>query len=423
MGIIKLDHLTKIEGHATLSLSIQDGVVKKCELGSVEGSRYFEGLLVGHKYYEASEITSRICGICSCAHTIAAITAIEDALDLKPSYQTMELRKLLTLAERIRSHATHLYFLALPDHLGYESALAMMPKYKKEVVMALKMVKVGNDMVRVIGGRDMHPVSATVGGWLKVPTKKQMQDMENALKTIKDDAVATFDLFSKVKYQKFEHPTEYFSLDDGKEFPTIGGHVKSKSTTFEQRDYLNFLKEYHEDYSTANFVVREGKSYMVGSLSRMNNSFEFLSDDAKKLVKKSKFKFPSTNPFLNNFCQAVELVHSIDQAIGICKELEVKPEPVLKFKIKAGRGVGAVDVPRGILWHEYSIDDKGIITHANIITPTAQNLRNMQDEIRDFLPTVLKLEKESLVIEIEKLIRSYDPCFSCSTHFLEVKWE
>ncbi len=420
---ISLNHLTKIEGHATLTLQVDGGEVKKCELSSVEGSRYFEGILLGHYYNEASEISSRICGICSCAHTMAAIIAIENALDIRPTKQTIALRKLLTIAERIRSHATHIYFLALPDYLGYESALSMLPKYKTEITRALRIMKVGNEMIKAIGGRDLHPVSATVGGFLKFPDKKQIAKLIETLVSIKKDVIATADLVGGLKIPHFEWKTEYFSLYNGHSYPIFLGHIRSHSHDFRQKDYLNYIKEYHEAYSTANFVVKEGKSYMVGALARLNNNHKFLYPAAKRIAKKHKIKFPNYNPFVNNFAQALELVHYVERAIQICKSLKnIKIEPLKKFKIKAGHGIGAVEVPRGTLWHEYVLDKDGKITHANIVTPTAQNLRNMQDDIRNILPSVLHLPNNKLVMEIEKLIRSYDPCFSCSTHFLKVKW-
>src|SRR3989344_4397061 len=385
---ISLNHLTKIEGHATLALQIDGMQIKKCELSSVEGSRYFEGILKGHYYYEASEISSRICGICSCAHTVAAIIAIERALDVTPSPQTVALRKLLTIGERIRSHATHLYFLALPDYLGYESALSMLPKYKKEIQRALKMMKVGNEIIKVVGGRDLHPVSATVGGFLKFPPPEQILDLKTKLGSIAGDVEETAKFIGSLKNPDYSHKTEYFSLYNGRTYSIFMGHIRSKSNDFTQKEYHKYIKEYHEPYSTANFVVKEGKSYMVGALARLNNNHSHLNQQAKKLVKSLGLKFPVTNP----------------------------------FKIKAGHGIGAVEVPRGTLWHEYVLDKDGKITHANIVTPTAQNLRNMQDDIRNILPSVLHLPNNKLVMEIEKLIRSYDPCFSCSTHFLKVKW-
>src|SRR3989338_8441937 len=197
---ITLNHITKREGHAKLEIGVERGGITKCQLSAVEGSRYFEGLVRGRKFFEAHEITSRICGICSCAHVIAAISAVEDALNYKPSEQTLQLRKLLTLGERIRSHATHLYFLALPDYLGYESALAMASMHKPKLKRALRIIKAGNDVIRLLGARDLHPVSATIGGWLKLPSQKDIEELGKRLKSVKDDAVSTCRLFFQLEY-------------------------------------------------------------------------------------------------------------------------------------------------------------------------------------------------------------------------------
>jgi sulfhydrogenase subunit alpha len=424
MTDITLNHLTKIEGHAHLTLKIENGVVKQCDLGSIEGSRYFEGMLKGRHFYEANEITSRICGICSCAHVLAATSAVEKGLGVHVSPQTMELRKLLNLGERIRSHATHLYFLALPDYLGYESALSMLPKYKKEVGMALKMMKAGNEIVRIVGGRDLHPVTVTIGGMLKAPKQEEMAHMAESLSGIMDEAKATVKLFSGLPRPKFRSTALWFSLKDPHEYAMLSGTLLgSDGTAFTQEELSTYLSEYHENYSTANFVVKEGKSYSVGSLARLNNNSKQLEPEAQKLLKETGLELPSYNILLNNLAQAIELVHSIEHAIRICKELKVREEGPVSYSVHAGHGIAAIEVPRGILWHEYEWDENGVITRANIITPTAQNLRSMQDDIRTYLPSVLNLEKEKIVLEIEKLIRCYDPCFSCSTHFLEVEWK
>ncbi len=424
MTEITLNHITKIEGHATLTLKIENGKVTTCELGSIEGSRYFEGMLVGRMYHEANEITSRICGICSAAHVLSATMAIERALNIQCSPQTVELRKLLALAERIRSHATHLYFLALPDYLGYESALAMLPKYKKEVGAALRMMKVGNEMTRIVGGRDLHPVSITIGGFLKVPKKQELLMLMRQLEGIKSDALATCELFLGLKFPDMTLPgATWFSLTDPVQYAIIDGSVASGNEHFAPQQFHDFFKEYHEEYSTANFVVRDGKTYFVGALARINNSRGKLYTDARNMLDRSGILFPSTNPYANNICQAVELVHSIDHAIQICRDLNVQQEEPVKYAIKSGHGIHVTEAPRGLNWHEYTIDDKGLITQANIVTPTAQNLRSMNDDIRRLLsPELLRKSKDEVVLEVEKLIRNYDPCFSCSTHFLKVKW-
>jgi coenzyme F420-reducing hydrogenase alpha subunit len=422
MHNFNLNHITKIEGHASLTLQIKRGKVSRCDLDSVEGSRYFEGLLKDRHFTETAEITSRICGICSCAHTIAAIMAIENALKLRISPQTYSLRKLLTIGERIRSHATHLYFMALPDYLGYESALEMVHRHKNEIKRALRLMKLGNEMVKLFAGRDLHPVSATIGGALKIPSSEEIASTKDKLESLKSDAVKTAILFGKLKYPDYATASECFSVHNKKEYGILEGSLISKNNEYSKDNYLHYLREYHEPDSTANFVVKEGKSYMVGALARINNNHTQISKDARKLLNKSKIKFPNHNPFANNFAQAIELVHYIDEGIEICNGLKPRNEPIIKPKVKAGRGVSAIEAPRGILFHDYTLDKNGNISSANIITPTAQNLRSMQDDIRSYVSTIIKYDKHKIVHEVEKLIRAYDPCFSCSTHFLKVKW-
>jgi len=424
MKTITLNHITKIEGHAKLEINIDHDSVQKCELSAVEGSRYFEGLVVGRKYNEAHEITSRICGICSCAHVTAAIMAIEDAMEYQPTEQTKHLRELLMLGERIRSHATHLYFLALPDYLGYESALAMAKKYKAELQHALLLMKTGNRIIKHIGGRDLHPVSATVGGWLKLPTTDELRLLAKDLRAAKKDAKKTCDLFFSLTQPAMKTDVEWFSLKNDKNFALLDGKFSSPTSNFNKHEYRTFLTEYHEDRSTSNFVVKKDHRYFVGALARINNNHEFLSKDTKKIIKENKLKLPSYNPYHNNLAQALEIMHCLDHAIQICESITIKSETVEQLNIKAGKGVAAIEVPRGTLWHEYSVDEKGIITNCNIITPTAQNLLNMQEDIRAVIPLLLKRKKtkEGMINDVEKLIRAYDPCFSCSAHFLEVKW-
>src|SRR3989344_8238083 len=278
--LISLNHITKIEGHAKLVLGIKRGKVMRCELSAVEGSRYFEGLVRGRQYKEAHEITSRICGICSCVHVIAAIQGIEHALGFTPSVQTIKLRELLTLGERIRSHATHLYFLALPDYLGYESALAMAKKYKPQLQNALNMMKTGNGIIKTLAARDLHPVSATVGGWLKLPKQEQIDETRQNLEKIKKDAEATCKLFFSLEYPEFESKGDWFSLVDGKKYAMLDGNFSMNNVCFKKKDYRKFIVEHHEPSSTANFVVRQDRRYMVGALPRINNNSKQLDKEA-----------------------------------------------------------------------------------------------------------------------------------------------
>lgn len=424
MGDITLNHITKIEGHAWLDLKVEGKKLLKCELGSVEGSRYFEPLLRGRSYEDAPEITSRICGICSSAHGVVSVMAMENALGIEPSSQTLLLRELQTLGERFRSHATHLYFLALPDYLGYESALSMLPKYVKEIQRALRLVKLGNDLVTLISGRVMHQVSTTIGGFTHFPTDDELAEMRKRFEEAKKDIEETGKLFASLPVPTLVSTTDYFSLTRPGEYATSYGDVRIGEKVIKQKDYASLLKEYHEEYSNANFVVKDGKSYYVGSLARINNNHEWMTPEAKAFMKKIGFKIPCLNHYHNNLCQAIELIEHRQRVLDILTKFPVKHEKPVKPVIRAGHGIAANEAPRGTLWHEYQVDDSGHITYANVVTPTAQLLRQMQDDIAVIVQKDLDVSKskEKIVLDVEKLIRSCDPCFSCATHFLTVHW-
>ncbi|MFH0859590.1 MAG: Ni/Fe hydrogenase subunit alpha [Candidatus Altiarchaeota archaeon] len=419
---IHLEHITKIEGDATLKVRIEKGRVETVELRVLEGARFFEGIIKRKNYRDVTSLVSRICGICSCIHQAASLKTLETALEVEPSEQTLLLRELMCLGERLRSHATHLYFLALPDYLGFGSAVSMGKKHKDKIARALRIVALGNDIVETVGGRDIHPVTGVVGGFSKMPTENEMDSLLKRVKAIKQDAVETAELFSKLKYPTFERETQYFALEDRESYSLLEGEISCVGNyCIPVNTYVQHFEEYIKPYSTAKFVVAEKKGYRVGSLARVNNNMKFMSRDARKIIKNSGIKFPNHNPFVNNFCQAVENVHEVDRIIEILNSLELKDEKPPEVKVKACHGVSAVEAPRGILFHDYELDGKGNLAKANIITPTQQNLLNIEDDIRAYLPMLLSLEKERIILELEKLIRSYDPCISCSTHFLKVK--
>ncbi len=424
---ITIEHITKIEGHATLDLKIEKGKVIICKLGSTEGARFFESIIVGKKYDEAYEICSRICGICSCGHTVCGLRALEKALDVKVTKQTELLRELITIGERIRSHLSHLYFFVLPDYLGFESALAMVPKYRKEVTTALGINHIGNELVATVGGRDMHPFASIPGGFTQIPKDEDLKKIAKKFKGQRKEIKGIIQFFGKLKYPNYTHEGQYVCIKQSGEFSLHDGNlVSNKGLNLEPSRYKEHLEEYIVTHSSAKFAVMEGKEYMTGALSRINLNYKELNPSVKKLIKESGIKFPSHNPFHQNFAQALEVLHWVDQAISIIDKNTFVHEDPVKFKPKAGHGVAAIEVPRGILFHDYKLDDEGKVTEANIITPTVQNLANVNIEIRGFVDKLLarkkKLSKAELVSNIEMLIRAYDPCFSCSTHFLKVNW-
>jgi sulfhydrogenase subunit alpha len=424
MTTIKLDHITKIEGHASLTVKMENGKVQAVELGVVEGARYFEAIVKGRPWSDVHLIVQRICGICSVSHTIAAVMAVENALGVKVSEQTKLLRELMEIGTHLQSHSLHVYMLALPDYLGYSSALDMADKYKAEIMRGLALKKLGNDLDRVIGGREMHPVTVRVGGFSKLPSQEELDALLRSLERSRLDAMKTADLFASLNYPRFRRQTDYVSLSEEDKYPLLFGSLGfSNGLEIPQEKYLDYLKEQVMHYSTAKFSTYENRSYYVGALARINNNTDLLSKNASKCLEKNSIQFPSYNPFHNNYAQAIEIVHYLDRAAEILKTLKIVPEEPVAVRPRAGHGVAIIEAPRGILIHDFKLDAKGIVAAANVVTPTAQNLKNIEDDIKKYLPRIMNKTEEEISLELEKLIRSYDPCISCSAHFLQVKWE
>ncbi len=421
---IKLDHITKIEGHARLIVKVEEGRVKKAQLEVYEGARFFEGILKGRKYDEAHIITSRICGVCSQAHTIAALKAVEDAFRVQVSKQTHVLRELLLIGSIIQSHALHLYFLALPDYYGYDSAIAMAAKYPGLVKRGLKIKRIGNSICTLIGGREIHTITAVVGGFCHVPKQEEIRALLKTLKKERQEFVKTAQLLAKLKCTKFESSRRFYALSSSYRYSDTEGFIECVGNKcIPAANYSQFFKEQIKPYSTAKFVTVNNESFMVGALARVNLYHKRLCLSAQKILKQSKHKLPMENPYLNNFCQALEMLTLCDRAIKLLSRLRIKEELLPEVRPRKGVGIAAVEVPRGTLFHEYEFDDNGIIVRSNIITPTTQNLKSIEDDVKAILPQLLPLGEEKITAELEKLIRAYDPCISCSTHFLKVKWE
>lgn len=416
---INLNHICKIEGHAHLALKIEDNLVKQCELKAAEGARFFEALVINKKIEDIQEIVSRICGICSCAHSVAAVQALEKALKIQPTEQQKTIRELLMIGERIRSHATHLYFLALPDYYNKESALQFGKEHREKINDALALITIGNRIVEFFGGRDMHPFLKIKKELPEADPKPLIEELEKSKPII----IRTIDLFSKLDYPKLERETDYLSLKEPHTYAIISGKIASSTGDFIEEDYKKHLTEDIKEYATSKFVMKDNKPYMLGAISRINNNHEQLDYETKEEIKKLGLDLPIKNPHYNNLCQAIELLHMTNRAIHLLKNIPEKQESS-EVKIKEGNGVSAVEAPRGILFHEYKINNEGVITYCNIITPTCQNLNMIEQDIIQLVNQLLQQDttKEEIVKQLEKLIRSYDPCFSCSTHFLKVKW-
>jgi len=423
---VDVHHLTRVEGHGNIVVDVKNGEIQKCEWQVVEAPRFFEAMLRGRPYYEASHITSRICGICSVGHATASLRATENALKVEVSEQTELLRKLLFHGEMIDSHVLHVYMLVAPDFFGAGSVLPLAASHPEVVLRALRIKKLSGDLCAMIAGRHTHPIAMTVGGFTHLPTEKELLAMRERLVAAREDMDETIALGKTLPWPAFERETEYVSLQKDDEYAFIDGRVATTDGfTYELPDYRQVTNEYLVPQSTAKHTRHNRESYMVGALARFNNNYDQLHPRAKAAAEELGMAPIVTNPFLNTAAQAIEMVHCIEDSIRIVDELVdrgIREEPLYQFQGKGGEGVGSCDVPRGILFHNYVIDDEGLIQGANCIIPTNQNHANIQRDLEALVPQILDRSQDEIRLMTEMLVRAYDPCISCSTHLLDVEF-
>jgi len=420
---IRVNHVTRVEGHGNIVLNTRNGKIEELKLEIVESPRFFEMMLKDRKYDEAPSITSRICGICAVGHTTASLKAVEAALDIVPSDQTILLRKIVLNAEIIQSHVLHYYFLVAPDFFGAGSVIPLAASHPDVVKRALRMKKTANDICEILVGRHVHPIAMVVNGFTKLPSLKELDKVRHLLEETVPDIEETTRLFQSLEMPDFKRKTEYFSLSGDDEYALYDGRLRStEGKSLETNRYKDVIIEHVVGHSTAKHVKSEQASIMVGALARFNNNWKQLCPEAKAVADDFGLIAPCYNPFMNNIAQIVETVHCIYESLSLIDTIasrgirDEKPE----CHVREGKGVGAVEVPRGTLYHEYKIDKNGILKEANCIIPTTQNLLNIEKDMESFVPDILNLPKEEIRLKLEMLVRAYDPCISCSTHFLEV---
>ncbi len=429
---IDVKHVTRVEGHGNLSVRVRDGEITHLDLAIVESPRFFESFLRGRSFREAPHITCRICGICSVGHTTAAVKGVEAACGIEVTPQTVALRKLLFYGEQLQSHLLHLYFLAVPDFLGVGSVVPLAQTHPEVVKRALRMKRLANDLCGIVGGRHIHPIAAHVGGFTHVPAPEALRDMRSRLIDARRDVAETAQIFTKLDIPELHRDTEYVALKvtNNGEYAFYDGDIVSTRDPHPTRaaDYRKRIVETVVQHSAAKHCRSpHSDSYAVGALARFNNNHDQLHPEAKKVAALLGLKAVCDNPFHNNTAQLVEVVHCLESSIELIDDMLMRGlavEPLVE-RTKHGRGVGLAEVPRGMLVHEYTVDADGTIADANLIIPTGQNLANLEADMRAYVPELLesRLGKEEITLRLEMLIRAYDPCISCATHFLKVKWE
>jgi sulfhydrogenase subunit alpha len=417
--------VSRVEGHGDLVLDVKNKKIEKLLFRIPESPRFFEAMLVGRNYDEPSHITSRICGICSVAHTLASIKATEKALGIEVSEQTLKLRKLIMHHECVQSNVLHVYFLAAPDLFGVGSVVPLVDINPEVVNIALRTKAMANEMVRIIGGRAVHPIRTVVGGFTKLPTIEEMEKMKKILKGSYRDLEKSLEVFKTLKLPEFERETEYISITDPDEYALYDGNIKSSDGwEIDDQDYLDKIREKVVQYSTGKHARASRDSYMVGALARFNNNYYKLSDNAKQYAEELGLRAPCYNTFMNNMAQFVEVIHSIDDSIRLIDEMLEsglnESYAIADIKVRPGRGVGVDEAPRGLLIHDYTYDEEGKIAKANLIIPTNQNYANLEKDMQAMVPDIIDKTEAEIKLACEMMIRAYDPCISCSTHFLNV---
>jgi coenzyme F420-reducing hydrogenase alpha subunit len=431
---INVHHLTRVEGHGNILVNVKDGTVEKCQWQVPESPRFFESMIRGRHYSEVARITSRICGICSVGHTLASVRASEDALGIQITDQSTRLRKILKHSETADSHLLHVFFLVAPDLLGAPSVFPLIPTHTDVVKMALRMKRFCHEWGSLVGGRTTHPTKAIPGGMSSIPTRKELETLKKRmLEELVPDGIATVALIESLagNVPVFSRPTEYMAVHNPNEYGMYEGDIQTimpdgTKQIYDVHDYLSITNEYVVEASTAKYAKNKMDSYMAGALARVNNNYAQLHPEALKIAQKFGLDGLTFNPYMNSVAQVVEVIHCAFDTVKLIDELlasDYKEEELVK-PTKYTWGAGVTEVPRGILFHAYEYDDEGICVKGDCIIPTNQNHANIQLDFEKLVPELIeagKTEKE-MELALEMLVRAYDPCISCSTHYLSVKF-
>ena len=429
---IQVDHIARVEGHGNVHVVIEDGAVKTVEMNVVEPARLFESMVRSRRFDEVSYVSSRICGICSSSHVVTSLEAIERIFGVEASDRTRALRELLVYGSYLQNHATHLFVFAAPDFLGMPSVFPLSEVNPQLYDQALSLKALGNELCTAIGGRSVHPITAVVGGFTHEITPDEYRVLADKLDAARAFALEAVDLFRGFKVPAIELSGDLLAMVEEGRYPVYGARTArfvDAGEGFDADAVEDAIEEYAVAHSAALFARarRTQRPYFTGALARINASWGNLSQDAKVAAAKAGLRPPERNPFQNNVAQAVELVDALERCAALCRRLAAPAaagefagtsEPPARIDVRAGRAVGFSEAPRGALFHELELDGEGRVAHASILTPTAQNVASLEADMRTLAEALVEAgaEQPDIQLEIEKLVRAYDPCLSCSVH-------
>ncbi len=422
---IKVDYLARVEGEGGINIRIKNKKVSDVQLRIFEPPRFFEAFLRGRQYSEAPDITARICGICPVAYQMSSSHAMENAFGVQVDGQLRELRRLLYCGEWIESHVLHIFMLHAPDFLGYEDVIQMSKDHPETVKKALELKKLGNDIMILLGGREIHPINVRVGGFYKVPEKDELLPFLERLKRASDEMVKLIKLLSTFEYPEFERDYEFVSLKHPHEYPLCEGRlVSNKGLDIPIQDYERHFIEEHIKHSTSlHSYIKERGEYITGPLARFNNCYDELSPGAKEIAEVIAFKPGCKNQFKSILARGIEVMFAFEEAIRIIQNYKKPEKAYLETKPVEAVGMGCSEAPRGSLYHRYNLDADGYIREAKIVPPTSQNQKSIESDLKEFTELNIDLPDDTLQWKCEQTVRNYDPCISCSVHALNIKIE
>jgi len=420
---IHIPALARVEGEGALTIRLKDGAIDDILLNIYEPPRFFEGFLHGRHYQDVPDITARICGICPVAYQMSSVQALEAALQVTISPEVRSLRQLLYCAEYIESHALHIYLLQAPDLVGYESALSLAADDPQLVRQALQLKKIGNELLKIIGGRSIHPVNTCVGGFYRWPTIEAIHNLIPDLEWARQASIDTVKWAATLNFPDFEHDYEFVALNRIDDYAIYDGDILSSSgKRISPSDFEKHYLESHVERSNAlHSHTADNGTYFVGPLARLNLNYKKLRPMARQAAREIGLKFPLRNPYKGLIARAIELVHVCDLAIELANAYQPVGSSFKEIRLLPGEGVGVSEAPRGLLYHRYVVDEQGFIRFAKITPPTAQNFAQMEADLWALAPSVVNQPQEQASLSFEHLLRSYDPCISCATHFLKLR--
>ena len=419
---IRTEALARVEGEGAMQVRIRDGEVENVELQIYEPPRFFEAFLRGRSFMEAPDITARICGICPVAYMTSAFNAMEDALGVEVHERIRVLRRLMYCGEWIESHALHVFLLHAPDFLGFESAWAMARDHREVVEGGLKIKAMGNDLLRMIGGRAIHPINVRVGGFYKAPSRADLDTLVPALEEARELARRSVAWVAGLDFPDFEQDYEFVALCRPDRYAIEDGRLVSDSgLDIGPGEYEEHFTEQQVPHSTAlQSRMSDGGTYFLGPMARYSLNSSQLSDLAREAAAEAGLGGECRNPFKSIVVRAVEILYACDEALRLIASYEPPDPPAVEMEPRASIGTGWSEAPRGMLWHRYRLEEDGSIAEARIVPPTSQNQARIEQDLLEFVRPRVELPDDRLQWECEQAIRNYDPCISCSTHFLKL---